>query len=239
MRIELLERARRRERQAVRDRLADDVGGQGGAQAGGDQPLLGGVGRGRARRRRRPCGRGLEDGRATAGRRERGDGVELEVVGGLLDRGAVRLRAVEAGGGRAARSRAAAGGPGRGGEQDLLGALADRALGARERVGERGGLVDQRLDRRRGEALGGRAVVAGLQRLLVGQRRAGVDLDVGALEEAGDAAREALAAAQHDGVRAELGADLRQHLLEAAAAEGLDVVAISVVVSMSSLLHRH
>ena len=42
------------------------------------------------------------------------------------------------------------------------------------------------------------------------------------LEEAADAARQALALAEDDGVGAELLADLRQQLLEAAAAEGLD-----------------
>ena len=47
-----------------------------------------------------------------------------------------------------------------------------------------------------------------------------VDLDVRA-EDPSDAAREAFAAANNDGVRAELGADLRQDLLEAAAAERL------------------
>ena len=50
--------------------------------------------------------------------------------------------------------------------------------------------------------------------LLVGVRRARVDLDVRALEEAPDPAAEALPAAQDDGIRPELRADLREHLLE-------------------------
>ena len=61
------------------------------------------------------------------------------------------------------------------------------------------------------------------ERLLVRERRPCVDLHVGALEEAGHAAREALAAADHDGVGAELGAHLREHVVEAAAAEGLGI----------------
>ena len=98
-------------------------------------------------------------------------------------------------------------------------ALAHGALRVRQRVGERSGLVDQRTDRRRLEALGGGTVVAGFEHLLVVVRSARLDLDVGALEEPADAAGEALATADDDGVRAELGADLRQDLVEAAAPE--------------------
>ena len=65
---ELLERARLREGQAVGDGLADHVGGEPGAQAGGDEALLGGVGGGGAAG---GGGRGDEDlgrrGGATAG----------------------------------------------------------------------------------------------------------------------------------------------------------------------------
>ena len=132
---------------------------------------------------------------------------------GVLDRFVVRLRPVEAG----------VGGAGRGRDQDLVRAVADRALRLRERVGERGGLVDQCLDGRGREAPGRRAVVAGFERPVVGQRRAGVDLDVGLLEEPAHAPRETLAAAQHDGVGAEFGPDLRQQLFERAAAVGLGV----------------
>src|SRR5215211_815617 len=93
----------------------------------------------------------------------------------------------------------------------------------RSNVRERRGLLDQGLDGGRAQPLGRGAVVAGLEIGLAGERPAGLDLDEGALEEAGDAPSEALAAAQDDRVRAELLLDLRQELLEGAAAEGLDV----------------
>ena len=196
---------------------ADDVGGQGGAQAGGDQALLGGVGRRPGAGRRGPGGSRARPGRSDS--RRRVGGLEVGDIRrhrhSFLDRGAVRLRAVQAGVGR---SRPRSGG----GDQDLVGALADGALGARERVGERGGLVDQRLDRRRRQALGGGAVVARFERLLVGaaprgrrprRRSAGRSR---ATPPARPSRRRSTMASAPSSARI-----LRQHLLEAAAAEGL------------------
>ncbi len=178
-------------------RLQRRGGGGSLGRAGGNHGSLDGGGRLDDGLEQRLGGRG-------GGRRE---------LGGLVG----RLRAVEAGG---------RGGDGSGGRLvfDLAGGGLQHAVGgAGERVGERGGLLHERLDARRGQALGGRAVGAQLQRLLVRERRPCVDLHVGALEEAGHAAREALAAADHDGVGAELGAHLREHVVEAAAAEGLGI----------------
>ena len=183
---ELLERARLREREPVGDGLADDVGGQRGAQAGGDEALLGapaGGGRGGAEASR---ARGAATGAPARARGAASSIAATSSAAGRRARRRDRAAAVAAG-----RPRRRAGPRARG---------RHRALGARERVGERGGLLDERLDGRRGQALGGRAVVARLERRLVRQRGARLDLDVGALEEAADAAGEALAAAQHDGV---------------------------------------
>ena len=60
--------------------------------------------------------------------------------------------------------------------------------------------------------------VGGHERRPAGQ---GLDLDHGLLEEAGDAALEALAAADDHGVGAELVAHLREGVGQAAGAEGL------------------
>ena len=108
---ELLDVARVGERQAVGDRLADDVGGERRAQAGGDEALLVRVGDVRA------LGAETLGGRGTAGS---GAGISCTAGGivgqpeakrarrpggGVRDRGAVRLRAVEAGGDAARPSR--------------------------------------------------------------------------------------------------------------------------------------
>jgi hypothetical protein len=230
-------------------RLADHVGGQAGREAGGDEALLGRVGRrgalggerrgrddlgARSRRRRgRRDGEGLDGGRRGLGDRRRvGDEVlrrhrEHVRDGGSRRRGGGRggLRAVEPGrhgGGRRGLPRDGDLAPG-GREQDLPGAIGDRALRAGEGVRERRGLLDQRLDAGCAQALRGGAVVAGLQRQLAGLAAARVHLDERALEEAAETAREALAAAQHDGVGTELLADPREQLLERPASEGLHV----------------
>ena len=74
---ELLDVARRGEREAVHDRLADDVGGQGLAEAGGDETLLGRVGGLRAIRQQR-VGAGAACGARGARDREPARRVERE-----------------------------------------------------------------------------------------------------------------------------------------------------------------
>ena len=70
----------------------------------------------------------------------------------------------------------------------------------------------------------------------VGRTGQGLDLDHGLLEEAGDAALEALAAAYDDGIGAELVAHLREGVGQAAGAEGLGGCAHADTTPMVSTL---
>ena len=226
LRISFLRRARLRERQPVGDGLGHDVGRP--ARGSGRRP------RGAARRRRRSpdagsapgCGGGgYSRARPAAGRDPHRPRPAREPGCSRVPAGrAPRSRRDSAAGRRGRRRRRRR--RGRGGDQDLVRAIADAGLARRERVRERSGLVDAGAwiaGEARPSAVG--AVVARLERASRrGSAERRLDLDVRLLEEAAHAARETFAAAEHDGVGAELGADLRQQLLEGAAAEGLGVV---------------
>ena len=154
-------------------------------------------------------GRGHGDDRHDLGR---GVARMRDGVDGGVDVRAQRCARCAAASGVASAGRRALGGRQRGGEAGRRGAAGQPGsdLGrGRHRLGhDRGVVVEQRRP-------GG---VGGQQRRSAGL---GLDLDHGPLEEAGDAALEALAAADDHGVGAELVAHLREGVGQAAGAEGL------------------
>ena len=189
--------------------------------------MLGGARRdGREQVRRR--GERARDGRLGDEGVSRGDGGRRRHA----DRHDLRARVARRAGRRPRRRRrAGAGAPGA--RRHPSGGRPARLLGGRQRGGEAGGRgpagqARRHLDRapapararsgrrRRGPTSPGRRRTA--RAASTGQ---GLDLDHGLLEEAGDAALEALAAADDDGVGAELVAHLRERVGQAAGAEGL------------------